>query len=423
MKLLVEASPVVPLVTIGVTFRAGRADEPSGLDGLARVTAQMLRRGADGARAVEHRLDRLGAELAAEVGLGATTVSLEVLARGVEPAAALLAELLAEPSADTIELARVLRQSKASLVQSREDDEGLASRALRRHLFAGHPHGRRVLGTLAGLDAIASGDVAAFARRFYTQASAIVHISGDITAAAAERVAARLYDALPDGQLAPYPAPETTPPVGRHLVIVDKRERTQTQLAIGTLGTRLEDPDYHALTVANAAFGGTFSSRLTQAVRAERGWSYGASSQLTTGRVREAFSMWTAPSVEDAADCLALELELLGEWHAGGIDQAELDQCRQYLVRSYAFEIDTPHKRLQQALERVMLGLPDDFHARYLERIAAVTVDEANAAVRRRISPRDLWIACVADAGQMRDELAGAAGELVETLVEAVDVA
>lgn len=422
MTLLVEASPMVPLVTIGVTFRAGRADEPPGLDGLARVTAQMLRRGADGARASEHRLDRLGAELAAEVGLGATTVSCEVLARSVAPATELMAELFASPTADAVELGRVVRQSKASLVQTRDDDSVLASRALRRHLFAGHVHGRRVLGTLAGLDAIAASDVEAFARRFYTRASAIVHISGDVTPAEAEKVAARLLDALPEGELFPYPAPETSPPVGRHLVIVDKHERTQTQLGIGTLGARLEDPDYHALSVANAAFGGTFSSRLTKAVRADRGWSYGASSQLTTGRVREAFSMWTAPSTEDAAECLALELEMLTDWHEGGIDQAELDQCRQYLVRSYAFEIDTPPKRLQQKLERAMLGLPHDFHDRYLERITAVTVDEANAAVRRRISPDDLWVACVADAGEMQEEMAEACGDLVETLVEPIDV-
>lgn len=422
MNLIVERSDVLPLVTLGITFRAGRADEPTGRAGLARATAQMVRRGAGGALNVEHRLDRIGAELSEHVGLGATTFSCEVLARSLEPAAALLTELLEAPCTDEEELGRVVRQGKAALVQGRDDDSMLCSRALRRHLFAGHPHGDRVLGSLEGLDAIVAADVAAFGARHYTAANAVVHVSGAISVADADRVAARLVDALPAGAAIPYPAPPPTPPNGRRLVIVNKQQRQQTQLGIGTLGADVRDDDYFALLAANAVFGGTFTSRLMREIRSERGWSYGASSSLTVGRVREAFTMWTAPAVEDAADCLALELELLEAWHRDGISDQELSQCQSFLVGSHAFEIDTPAKRLQQKLERFLLELPEDFHDRYLERLAAVTRDDANAAIRRHIHPDDLWIACVADADDMQSELSEACGALAECVVESVDV-
>jgi zinc protease len=423
MKLLVEAHRAVPLVQIGVTFRAGRADDPPSKAGLARVTAEMMRRGGDGRKAVEHTLDRLGADLSEQVGLGATTVGAEALARSAEGATRLMAELFDRPCVDAEELSRVVRQSKAALVRGRDDDSLLVSRAFRRHLFRAHPHGHRVLGTIDGLDSITVDDVVHFRERFYTKENAIVHVCGDVTRAGAERLAALLLAGLPDGVAMPYPATEPTPPRSRCLVLVHKPERSQTQLAIGTLGTRLDDADYDALALANAAFGGMFTSRMNKAIRSERGWSYGASSQLTTGRVREAFTMWTAPAAEDAADCLALELELLREWVERGIDATELEQCRQYIVRSHAFEIDTPTKRLQLQLERAMFGLADDFHDRFLDRIQAVALTEANAAVQRRISPDNLVIACVADADDKRHELELAAAPLAETIIELPDVA
>ncbi len=168
-------------------------------------------------------------------------------------------------------------------------------------------------------------------------------------------------------------------------------------------------------------FGGTFSSRLNQEVRAKRGWSYGASSGLTVSRVREAFTIWTAPGIEDAAECLKLELDLYERFCADGINQEELGFCQDYLRRSYAFEIDTAKKRLQQKLERALLELPEDFHARFIERVGNVTLADANAAVRRRLDPRNLWVAAVctdADTG------AGlrAAADWAETRVEPFDL-
>lgn len=422
MTLIVETSQVLPVATIGITFRAGRADEPSGRDGLARLTAKMKRRVQHGGEDVEHRFDRLGAELDEQVGLGATTFSCEVLARSVDAAAGLLAEVIADARLDADELGRLKRQSKAALLRTRDDDALLCGRALRRNLFAGHPHGQRVLGTLDGIDAVEVADVAAFAARHYTRDNAVVHISGDVHVRRAEAVAERLLSALPAGESLPYPATTPADPQGRRMVIVDKKLRTQTQVGIGTLGVDVRDGDYIPFLVANAAFGGTFTSRLTREIRSERGWSYGASSSMTVGRVREAFTMWTAPAAADAAACLALELLLLEAWQRDGIDQDELEQCKSFLSRSYAFEIDTPHKRMLQKLERFLLDLPDDFHDRYLERLDAVTCDTANQAIRRHIHPENLWIATVCDPSVLRHPLEDACGGLAETRIDPIDL-
>lgn len=417
MTVLFEPGRELPLVRFGVSFRVGRVDEPAGRDGLARLTARMLRRGSRtrDAEAVENTLDRLGAELSARVGIGATTIRCETLSRSLDEAVALVAELLAEPRHAVDELGRLQRQTVAEIVRDRDDDAGLASRALRRHLFADHPHGQRVAGTRAGVGAIERDEVAAFHRAGYVRADAIVAIAGDLSDEAAAQVAERLIAGLPEGAPHPYAIGEPTAPTGRRLVVVDKADRAQTQLAVGTLGTHPKDADHVALTVANCAFGGTFSSTLMQAIRVDRGWSYGASSSLTTARIRELFAMWTAPAAEDAAACLALELELLARL-AEDLDDRAVSFAKNHIRAAWPFEIDTPEKRLAQRLDRVLLDLPDDYHANYLDRVAAVTLADARAAVRARIDPARLWIAAVGDES-LRASLEVAVPDLVETIV------
>lgn len=393
----VEPSHALPLVSVLVAFRSGAAHDPPGRDGLARITARMLRRGAEGytANQIEETVDSLGGELGADVAVSTSSVHLEVIKRSLDRFAELGATVLARPTFDPRELDRLLREAEAELIEARDSDRALCSRAFRRTLFAGHPYGRRVAGTIPSLRSITRDDVASFYARHYTRRNAILAISGDLEPEEARALAARLLDGLPEGEPIPDPVPPPERRPGRRLVFVDKPERTQMQMVLGGLGTDARDPDHVPLLVANTAFGGTFSSRLMQEVRAKRGWSYGAYARVAFDRQRDAFTMWTAPAASDAAACLKLQLELLHGLIEEGITEEELRFVKDYLVRSHAFEIDTARKRVHQPLEEALFDLPPGYHASYLSRVEAVTLEEANAALRARLSKDDLVISVV----------------------------
>lgn len=421
---LVETSHALPLVSAVVAFRSGAAHDPAGREGLARITARMLRRGAEGysANEIEETIDALGGELGVDVATSATSVHFEVIKRSLDRFVDLGATLLARPTFPVPELARLLREAEAELVDARDSDRSLCNRAFRRTLFAGHPYGRRVAGTIPTLRAITRDDVAAFYARHYTRRNAIVAISGDVEPDEAHAIAERLLAGLPEGEAIPDPVPDPEPRPGRRLVFVDKPERTQTQMVIGGLGTDAHDPDHIALLVANTAFGGTFSSRLMQEVRAKRGWSYGASSRAGFDRHRDAFTMWTAPAAQDAAACLALELEMLAALRRDGITEDELTFVKRYLVRSHAFEIDTARKRVHQKLDEVLYDLPEGYHETYVQRVEAVTLEEANEAVRRRIPEDDLVIGVVGTHAEIGAAIAAAIPRLADVQVEPYDL-
>jgi zinc protease len=188
---------------------------------------------------------------------------------------------------------------------------------------------------------------------------------------------------------------------GRHVVIVDKPERTQTQLFIGTLGARTRDRNLFPFIVSNTAFGGTFSGPLMQQVRAVRGWSYGAYSRLLHSTQRDAWYMSTAPAAEYSADCTALQLDLLERWVERGTKKTDLSFAQRYLINSHCFDRDTPSKRLESRLDVELLDIPRRYVDKYDQLVARVTQQQANDATRARISPRDLTIVVVATASEV----------------------
>jgi zinc protease len=246
-------------------------------------------------------------------------------------------------------------------------------------------------------------------------------MAGDVAPDRAPQLARKLIAGLLPGPAATDQIAEPGMQPGRRLLVVDKPERTQTQILVGTLGTSAHDADHVELVVANAVFGGTFTSRLVREVRSKRGWSYGASSRVSVDRHRQAWVMWTFPAAEDAAPCLKLTLDLLAMWLERGVLSSEVAFIKRYLVRSHAFEVDTATKRLHQALDVELLALPEDYYTAWVDRVRGVTPEGASAATKRRIRAEDLLIVVVGTASQVLEPLRDAVPQLAEARVVPFD--
>jgi zinc protease len=420
---LLETAQALPLVSLVVSLRCGSSADPEGKSGLARIAMRMLRRGCEGmtSEQIDFRIDVLGAEVAVDTAPSTVAIHAQVISRNLSPLVELLARLMATPTFPIDELERLKRETIAEIVEARDNDRVVAQKALQRTLFEGHAYGRNSGGTAESVASITRDDVLAFYRRFLVQANVVVGLSGDLDTDRAPVVARTLIERLPRGSAAPDDVTEPTFRPGRRLLVVDKPERTQTQILVGTMGSSAHDADHVPLVVANAAFGGTFTSRLMREVRSKRGWSYGASARTAIDRRRQAWVMWTFPSAEDAAPCLKLTLDLMGTWVDKGVTPREVAFIQRYLVRSHAFEIDTAAKRLHQALDVELLSLPDDYYTGWIDRVRAVTSDVASTAVRTRIHPADLLVVVVGTASQVLAPLRDAVEGLSEASVVPFD--
>ncbi len=395
--LLVEHSTDLPLVSLSVALRLGSLVDPPGAEGATRLLARLMKRSAGGrsAEVIDAEIDAMGGALSVDASASTIVFHGAVIARSLPRFADLLVDVVARPGLDEAELALLKRETEAELVESLDDDRTLARRWFRRSMFNGHPYGRPVSGTPSSLALVTPALLRALFQKLFVRENLLFAFAGHVRESEALAIAERIAAALPSGAPGKDETPDPAGPAGRRLVIVDKAERTQTQIIIGGLGSHPSDPDHFPLLVANTAFGGTFTARLMQEVRTKRGWSYGAYASLPYDRRRQAFSMWTFPKAADAAECIKLELELLSKWREEGITDEELAWCKGYLVRSHAFAIDTASKRVGLLLDSALYDLPPGYHTGYLDAIKAVTREAANRAVRERISSDNLVLTVV----------------------------
>lgn len=412
---IVETSHDLPVVCVQLIFRAGSAVDPPGREGLARMTAEALRRGAGGRSraAIDEALDRLGADLGASAGPDSLALTGHVLRRNLDAFVDLLGDVVGAPDFPDEEVEKVRGEMRAALDEMRDDDRDLCGRHFARQLYGDHPYGRPPSGVDASLAAIGRDEL----REFYTarvrRDGVVVGVSGDADAATVDRVVARLVARIPEGAVPlPPPPPDPPEPAGRVVLVVDKPERTQVQTLCGHPAPRWGTRDYDALQVATTAFGGVFTGRLMTEVRARRGLSYGAYASLHGGRGRAHVEMWVFPAAADTVKTLELVLSLYDDFAAKGLEDAEVDFARRYLVGHFPLAIETPERRLAHRTDLAVCDLPPDFLARYRERIGGVTAADVRAAIARHATPRRLAIAMVADAKKLVPELEAARARL-----------
>jgi zinc protease len=192
------------------------------------------------------------------------------------------------------------------------------------------------------------------------------------------------------------------------VILVDKPDRTQAQLRIGHLAARYGGPDTAEMAVAEAVFGGMFSSRLMQEIRVKRGWSYGAGCALRLSRLPHWFEIWMAAAIDVAGPAVALTLDLFADYAARGPTDDEVDFARRYLVGAMPFHVATARQRMQLAVRDAVFDLPAGFTARLPEALAAIAASDVRAACQRQLRPDEVVTVAVTTSCQAGAALAEA---------------
>lgn len=403
-RLIIDASDDIPLVWFQVAIRGGSAGDPPGREGFTYHLFTLARRGAGALdrAALDEELDVLGASLSVSLERDSARLSGLCLARNLDRVVDLAADILARPRMEPVEHEKLLRETRMTLDEIRDDDSQLVARFFNRHCVPDHPYGRTVMGTEASLARIELDDVRAAHQRLVVPENLIIGVAGAVSPARAQALAERLVADLPGHPAPPLPAVASPPePGGRRIVVVDKPERTQSQILLGHLGPRYGTPEALALIAIETAFGGTFTSRLMQEIRVQRGWSYGASAGLHRSRGAHWFRMQLAPSAEVTPDALSLTWSLFEDVARNGITDEELAFAKTYLGGSLPFHLATARQRVRVAVQNELFGLPEDYARTLPAELAKLSHDEVVQAARAWLHPDSSLAVVVATAETM----------------------
>jgi len=405
IHLMVLEDHRVPLVTFQLQIPgAGGFFDPADQPGLASMTATMMREGTAGRTTLQisEMLETKAAAVTVGAGLSgvAATLSGSSLTEHFGDTFALATEILLRPSFPQEEFDRYKSRTKTTLVQQRAQPGFLASEVFSRVMYGTHPLSRVALTTDA-LDRTTRDAIVAFHKAKYVPDHAVLAVAGDISMADARKaIDAHLGGWAKAGVPAPQVGDPGAPPPGQ-VYMVARPDSVQTTIWVGAPAISRTSPDYDIVTVMNAVIGGGPTGRLFTKLREEKGYTYGAYSNISASQFRGHWlaSMDVRSEVTEASmtDLMTEITRMRNE----PVPQKEFDDKRKGIIASFALTLESPQAVLGNHITRFIYKLPADYWDRLPNRIMAVTQAQVQDAAKKYLDPSRLQIVTVGEASKI----------------------
>jgi zinc protease len=334
------------------------------------------------------RADRLAADVSFSGDAHSFTFAVGCRREDLDSVLVLVRDILANRAFDAREIARRNRTNVIEWKAGQRNPDYMLSLTARRLLWRENDPRAwplkpwRIGGDVARL-AAARDSLLRLPRR-------CVGIAGDLTRTEAERVAAGLMPpatnyppALLESGLKPVRPADLRP----RDETVSLPRLTQVYFKYVRHALPLGASDWPALLVANHVLGGNFYSRLSSALRHEGGYTYSASSGFGVEPDTTMYEIGTYTRTASADTVERRIRAVLATFRERGITEEERAAAVGFLQGRRTFQRQSPAQVLDRFLWERVRGLAPGARDAAVDRAAALSLDEINAAIRRFYDP------------------------------------
>jgi len=387
----------VPVTAIEFTFAdAGAVMDPADTPGVANMLSATIDEGAGDldSQAFQGVLNDLSIKLSYSAGRTDFSGSFYTLNRYREEAVDLLRLSLSEPRFDEEPVERIRRQILSGLRQRQSDQGAMAAEALRKTLFADHPYGRAVDGTVESVPEITVADLQTLRREGLTRDRLHIGVVGDITPEELAPILDEAFGHLPESGR--RPEVETVAIDGPGGVVVVDHPAPQSTVMVAQQGLALDDPDYYAGMVLNHILGGgSFESVLMQEVRVKRGLAYSVYSFLQPMEHAALLRAGLATQNESVKQSIELVRDIFADFQQNGVSETQVADAKRFITGSYPLRFTNTSSIADQlvAMQRYDFGI--DYIDRRNDLVEAVTPEQVNALARALLTPDALYTVVV----------------------------
>jgi predicted Zn-dependent peptidase len=396
--------PGVPLVELRLRlpFLSAKPTHPA----RATLLGETMLTGAAG-------LDRVGLAAAIQALGGDVTVSVDadrlvvggnVLATNLRKLLDVVASVMVEPTYDPADVATEKDRLVEKLSIARARPGVVASEALASRMWGEHPYARD-LAQPGDVAAVTPAQLRAMHRSLVRPSGAVLVVVGDVVPARMiEHARAALAGWTGVAPRARVPALPTPP--GGPLQLLDRPGSVQSTLRMGSLGLPRTDERYAALQLANLIFGGYFTSRWTENLREDKGYTYGPHSRLEHHVLGSTLGLNVEVATEVTAPAMLETLYELGRMATLPVTETEVASVKQYAIGTLALSTATQAGLASTLSALAAFGLGLDWITGHPERLQAATVEDVSAAATEFFAPSAFTSVIVGDAETVEGPLA-----------------
>ncbi len=395
----------IPKVTLDVVIRAGSADERKDHQGVAGLTADLMKEGTQklASSQLADEAARMGSTLDISSSYDQTVAGMDVLSEFGPDAARLLADVVMHPRLPESELERLKNDQLRQIALGSSQPQTIASMRFHKILYGDHPYSV-VLPSDADVKKITIQDVRDFVGANFNPSRAHIYVAGKFDGPAVKKALAEslgAWNATGPARAATVPNPHPE----RVLDVTDRAGAPQSTIMIGLPVVSADSQDAIPLQVTNALLGGSFNSRITANIREQKGYTY---SPFATISNRYHDSYWIEQADVTTKFTGASLKEIVGEINRLAAEPptaTELKGIQNYLSGLFILR-NSSRGALTGQLENIeSLGLSDDYLKTYVARVNAVSVADVQKMTAQYLKPSAMTIVVVGDKSTITDQL------------------
>jgi zinc protease len=327
-----------------------------------------------------------------------------VLATNLAGLLGIVASMVTEPTYAKAEVVGERDRLVEKLTIARARASVVASEAIATRMWGEHPYAVD-LPRPEDVAAVTPAQVAALHRDLVRPADGVIVLVGDLTPARMIDLAAKALTGW-TGTAKPGKVPPLPTPPGGPLLVIDRPGSVQSSLRLGGTGLSRTDAGYPALQLANLIFGGYFSSRWTENIREDKGYTYGPHSRIDHHVLGSTVSLEVEVATEVTGPSLLETQYELGRIASLPVTDAELESVRQYAIGTLALSTATQAGLASTLSGLSAFGLGLDWVLDHPARLLAQTVEDVSAAAAQFLAPTHFTSVVVGDAATITGPLA-----------------
>lgn len=389
----------LPLVSFSIRIKGGHSLDKKGKSGSANLLTDILMEGTatKTPQQLEDAIGALGADLNFYADNEYIELSGNTLSKNFNATMALAQEILLEPRWDANEWERIKKQTLATVKQRAGSPGAIAAQVYAKLMYQDSNLGTPITGTPTEIAALTIEDIKAFYYENIVSGATSVHFAGNITSQQAMQSLSPLSNQLKQAELSFAKATDRVELDNAQLYFVDVPGAKQSFIRIGSRAMPANSGDYSLAQAVNHNLGGSFSGKLFQVLRLEKGYTYGAYSSFSRSNIGGTFTARSSVRSNVTLESLQTFREIFDSYTTS-FDEASLDSAKSILAKQDARAFETTGNLIEVLKNITTYDLGTDYVAKKQQALNNMPLAKAKQLLKTYMDKDKMVYLVVGDA-------------------------
>ncbi|WP_324282202.1 pitrilysin family protein [Cyanobacterium aponinum UTEX 3221] len=399
----------LPLISGNAVIRTGSRFDPPSQVGLAELTGSLIRLGGTANYSPEQLnsiLEQKAAAIESSIDETMGSVSFSSLSYDLDTIFPLFAEVIQSPAFDSQQLEVLKTQAKGAIARRNDDPGNIASREFKKLVYGeNNPYARTI--EYKTLDNIQQSDIKNFHSKYVRPEGIILGIVGDFDSSQIkEKIAQYFGNWQVNSQVKPtFDTITSKQEKSKGIFIADQPQLTQSNILLGHLAGKLNDPNYPTLSVMNGVLNG-FGGRLHNEIRSRQGLAYSV------------YGVWQGAydypglfvaggqtKTDTTTQFIKTMKEEIEKLRTQPITEAELNYAKDSILNSFVFKFQNPSQTLSRMMTYEYYDYPQNFIFDYQQGVKNTQIDDVLNVAQEYLHPDKIVTLVVGNEEEIKQEL------------------